>query len=128
MSALFGLLPPLQRDKKRDFASGTGEALLRSHVRQVLLTQGTSHLGPGELPWRCEFGSPLHTQRHLPMDAASLALARSWVTQAFSRWLPHLRLMHVRVEQNGPVCTLDITFGPLHGPEQTLIIPLGGSA
>ena len=40
------LLIPFRRDKKRDFAVGSGEALLASKVRQALLTEGatgTSH-------------------------------------------------------------------------------------
>ncbi len=33
------LLIPFRRDKKRDFAVGTGSALLASKVRQALLTE-----------------------------------------------------------------------------------------
>ena len=36
------LLIPFRRDKKRDFAVGSGEALLASKVRQALLTEGAT--------------------------------------------------------------------------------------
>ena len=48
---------PLRRDKKRDFASGFGDELTESKVRQVLLTEGAGPHGSGELPWRTGFGS-----------------------------------------------------------------------
>ncbi len=44
------LLIPFRRDKKRDFASGSGEALLASKVRQALLTEGATPRSSGELP------------------------------------------------------------------------------
>ena len=44
------LLIPFRRDKKRDFAVGSGEALLASKVRQALLTEGDTARSSGELP------------------------------------------------------------------------------
>jgi hypothetical protein len=70
------LLVPFRRDKKRDFASGTGEDLLRSKVQQVLLTQGATSRSSGELPWRTGFGAGLELLRHQRNDAALAELAR----------------------------------------------------
>jgi hypothetical protein len=46
------LLIPFRRDKKRDFAVGSGEALLASKVRHALLTEGATARSSGELPGR----------------------------------------------------------------------------
>ncbi len=56
---LTNLLIPFRRDKKRDFASGTGPDILRSKVLQTLLTQGATSRSSGELPWRTAFGAGL---------------------------------------------------------------------
>ena len=68
------LLIPFRRDKKRDFAVGSGEALLASKVRQALLTEGATARSSGELPWRTNFGAGLALLRHQRNDAA----LRSW--------------------------------------------------
>lgn len=44
------LLIPFRRDKKRDFAVGSGEALLASKVRQALLTEGATARSSGSCP------------------------------------------------------------------------------
>src|SRR5690606_40483450 len=64
------LLIPFRRDKKRDFAVGSGEALLASKVRQALLTEGATARSSGELPWRTNFGAGLALLRHQRNDAA----------------------------------------------------------
>ena len=42
MNELHGLLTPFRRDRKRDFASGSGAELLRSKVLQALMTEGAT--------------------------------------------------------------------------------------
>ena len=42
MNELHGLLTPFRRDRKRDFASGSGAELLRSKVLQALMTEGVT--------------------------------------------------------------------------------------
>jgi hypothetical protein len=54
-----GILVPFRRDKKRDFATGSGPLLLASKVRQTLLTEGTTPRSSGELPWRTSSAEPL---------------------------------------------------------------------
>jgi phage baseplate assembly protein W len=102
------LLLPLRRDKKRDFASGSGSELLRSKVLQALLTQGATARSSGELPWRTGFGGSLELLRHQRSDAALAELARVQVRDALRRWVPEAELVDLRVEQNGATLELRV--------------------
>jgi len=106
--ALQNLLVPFRRDRKRDFAVGTGAELLASKVRQVLLTEGTTPHSTGELPWRTSFGAGLSRLRHQRNDTVLAELARVYVRDALARWLPGVQLVQVRVEQAGPLFTLHV--------------------
>ncbi|MBK8482468.1 MAG: hypothetical protein IPL40_15105 [Proteobacteria bacterium] len=79
-----GLLTSFRRDKKRDFASGSGAELLASKVLEALMTEGATPRSSGELPWRTSFGSGLHLLRHQRNDDALAALARVYVRDALS--------------------------------------------
>ena len=102
------LLIPFRRDKKRDFAVGSGEALLASKVRQALLTEGATARSSGELPWRTNFGAGLGLLRHQRNDAALKELARVYVRDALKRWVPGAQLVSLSVEQDGPALTLRV--------------------
>jgi hypothetical protein len=102
------LLTPFRRDKKRDFASGSAEALLASKVRQALLTEGTTPRSSGELPWRTSFGAGLALLRHQRNDAALKELALVYVRDALKRWVPGARLVSLSVEQDGAAITLRV--------------------
>ena len=102
------LLIPFRRDKKRDFAVGSGEALLASKVRQALLTEGATARSSGELPWRTNFGAGLALLRHQRNDAALKELARVYVRDALKRWVPGAQLVSLSVEQDGPALTLRV--------------------
>ena len=102
------LLIPFRRDKKRDFAVGSGEALLASKVRQALLTEGATTRSSGELPWRTSFGAGLALLRHQRNDAALRELARVYVRDALKRWVPGATLVSLAVEQDGPALTLRV--------------------
>jgi uncharacterized protein len=86
----FGLLRPLRRDQKADFAAAGGEQLIRSAVGQILGTIGSSEATPGELPWRTEFGSLLHRLRHQKNDSVLQELGRVYVVDALKRWDPRI--------------------------------------
>ncbi|MGE0322240.1 MAG: GPW/gp25 family protein [Polyangiaceae bacterium] len=103
------LLTPFRRDKKSDFASGAGEGLLASKVRQTLLTEGATQRSSGELPWRTNFGSALTLLRHQRNDAALKELARVYVRDALRRWMGSVRLNSVRVEQSGNALSVSTT-------------------
>jgi len=92
-----GLLTPFQRDKKRDFASGTGAELLRAKVTQALMTEGVTPRSSGELPWRTDFGAGLSLLRHQRNDAALQELARVYVRDALRRWVPSAEITSLNV-------------------------------
>ena len=104
------LLIPFRRDKKRDFASGAGEDLLASKVRQALLTEGATPKSSGELPWRTSFGSGLHLLRHLRNDAALSDLARIHVRDCLKRWVPEAELVEVTATRDGATLQLKVRF------------------
>ena len=117
-----GLLLPFQRDRKRDFASGSAAELLAAKVEQVLAIEGETPRSSGELPWRTAFGSGLHLLRHQRNDAALAALARVYVRDALKRWAPEAELMDVTVVQAGATLTLHVRFratGPAEGAGAT---------
>lgn len=93
----FGILRPLRRDKKNDWAAAGGEALVRSAVGQILGTMAASDFTQGEVPWRTEFGSLIHLLRHQKNDAVLQELARVHVADALKRWEPRVQLTSVQV-------------------------------
>jgi len=100
----FGLLRPLRRDQKADFAAAGGEQLIRSAVGQILGTIGASDVTPGELPWRTDFGSLLYRLRHQKNDSVLQELARVYVVDALKRWEPRVVVTSLQVsrqEQDG---------------------------
>jgi len=102
------ILIPFRRDKKRDFASGSGEALLASNVRQALLTEGATPRSSGELPWRTSFGAGLALLRHQRNDSVLRELARVYVRDALKRWVPGAQLVSLEVEQSAAELTLRV--------------------
>jgi uncharacterized protein len=100
------LLIPFRRDKKRDFAVGSGPELLASKVRQALLTEGATPRSSGELPWRTNFGAALPLLRHQRNDAPLQELARVYVRDALQRWVPEAQVVSLDVEQEGAALTL----------------------
>ncbi|RKH35677.1 hypothetical protein D7Y13_13985 [Corallococcus praedator] len=102
------LLVPFRRDRKRDFAAGTGAELLASKVRQVLLTEGATPHSTGELPWRTSFGAGLSRLRHQHNDTVLAELARVYVRDALVRWLHSIHLVQVDVEQEASKVTLRV--------------------
>ena len=109
---LNGLLIPFRRDKKRDFASGSGPDLLASKVLQVLMTNGATPRSSGELPWRTAFGSGLELLRHQRNDAALAELARVHVRDALKRWVPEAELVEVAVTREDATLQLRVRFRP----------------
>lgn len=110
MSAARGLLAPFRRDRKRDFASGDGDALLASKMLQVLATEGATPRSSGELPWRTAFGTPLHLLRHQRNDAALAELARVYIRDALRKWLPEATVVGIEVVRDGSQLALRVRF------------------
>lgn len=95
-----GLIRPFQRDGKSDFANTTGVALVQAAIGQILGTQASSDFAQGELPWRPEFGSLLHTLWHSKNDEALAEVAQAYVVDAITRWEPRVRLKQVVVARD----------------------------
>ena len=108
MRPLTNLLIPFRRDKKRDFAVGSGEGLVASKVRQALLTEGATPRSSGELPWRTNFGAGLALLRHQRNDAVLGELAQVYVRDALARWVPGAQFLGVELQQSGPTLTLRV--------------------
>ena len=102
------ILAPFRRDRKRDFASGSGEDLLRSKVIQALMTEGATPRSSGELPWRTSFGSGIHLLRHRRNDAVLSELARVSIRDALARWVPSARLVSLEVVQEDAALTIKL--------------------
>lgn len=107
-----GLLVPFRRDRKRDFATGTGADLLGSKVLQAVMTAGATPRSSGELPWRTSFGAGLDLLRHQRNDAALAELARVQVRDALRRWVPEAELVGVDVAREDAMLTLRVRFRP----------------
>ena len=105
-----GLLIPLRRDRKRDFAATDGAELIASKVRQVLATEGATPQSSGELPWRTGFGSAVHLLRHQRNDTVLAELAGVYVREALRRWLPRLTAVAVTVEQQDNKLLLTVRY------------------
>lgn len=107
-----GLLVPFRRDRKRDFASGTGADLLGTKVLQALMTAGATPRSSGELPWRTSFGAGLDLLRHQRNDVALAELARVQVRDALKRWVPEAELVEVRVTREDATLVLRVRYRP----------------
>ena len=128
---LRGLVAPLARDGKGDFANSADVDLILSNARQILAVQALSPDGPGELDWDQEFGSWLHLLRHQNMDELLEAQAQAYVVMALSRWEPRVFVSGVSVTRDEESRALTITpmvdiivNGSLLASNQTIEIPL----
>lgn len=95
-----GIIRPLRRDQKRDFANATGVEFVASQISQVLGTVAASESTAGELPWRTEFGSLLHLLRFQNLTPVTAEKARAFVAGALRRWVPRARITSVQVERS----------------------------
>lgn len=123
MSSQSNLLIPFRRDRKRDFASGAGAALLASKVMQALMTRGFTPRSSGELPWRTAFGAGLDLLRHQRNDAALAELARVHVRDALKRWVPEAELVGVSVTREDASLQLRVRYRPAKKRGSTQEIP-----
>ena len=62
---------------------------------------GCSWNSSGELPWRTSFGAGLHLLRHQRNDEVLAELARVYVRDALTRWVPSARLVALQVTREG---------------------------
>jgi len=88
-----GLIAPLRRSGGKDFISGSGEALLRSCIQQILGTR------PGELPWRPTFGVDLESYRHSNLPEAMKQLLADQIKQVLLDNESRLSDVNVQIQQ-----------------------------
>ncbi|MCG8420113.1 MAG: hypothetical protein MJE77_19460 [Proteobacteria bacterium] len=119
-----GLLTPLRRDRKRDFASGTGAELLASKVTQALMTEGATSRSSGELPWRTAFGAGISLLRHQRNDAVLAELARVYVRDALTRWVPEVEVVEVAATRSGAALTLRVRFRQARRSRRVTALPI----
>jgi len=89
----YGLLAPLRRDRKQDFANAGGIDLIRSAVAQIISTRCAGDVSgsvdQGELEWRPEFGTLLHRLAHRK-GVVLQELGRVWIVGALQLWEPRV--------------------------------------
>lgn len=105
-----GILTPFQRDQKNDFAVGSGVALVKASMRQILMTRCRSVSGGGEVPWRTGFGSRLYLLRHRKNNFVTQEMARVYVVGALRRWEPRVQITKVTLRSSGRELHIDIRF------------------
>lgn len=88
----FGLVRPFARTSTSDFASRSGEDLVRATVGQIL---GTAI---GELPWRPNFGTTLSKLKHMRNTSQLPELARLSIQEALARWEPRVTISDISAE------------------------------
>jgi phage baseplate assembly protein W len=89
----FGLITPFRREAS-DFANSGGGDHIQSMVSQVLGTRAGSEFTQGELPWRSDFGSLTEHLRHKNNKPILQDLARVYIAEALSRWIPQIQNIH----------------------------------
>ncbi len=103
-----GISSVFRREGARDFAAAEGSELDREKIEQVLATECSPDGTGGELPWRTDFGAPLHLLRHRNAAHVLLALARTWAKSALGRWAPRVPLLSIEASATGTEVRLDI--------------------
>ena len=97
------LLIPFRRDKKQDWAHASGDALLKSKIIQALATEG-------EMPWNTAMDSGLNRLRHQQNNDVLSELARVYVQDALSKWVPEVEMVDVAAEQQEAILLLRISY------------------
>lgn len=121
-----GLLGPLRRDQKNDFAHGSGLALIESNIRAVLQTKQAEVSAAGEVAWDGTLGSRLGIVSHRSNVAGIEEIYRYYVVDAVRRQEPRARITKVAIRRVKNVSYLDVKFLPVDasgralGPEKSV--------
>lgn len=95
-----GVPRPFRRDQKSDYVNVSGTPLVDAAIGQIIGTHAQTGRSHGELPWRPEFGSRVHTLRHAPNNAALDDVATAYVAQAIDRWDGRIGVSRSSVERS----------------------------
>lgn len=118
-----GLIAPFQRDNIGDVANSSGAAVLNADIGELLGIQGPTPGAPGELAWRPELGSRLHTLRHRKLHSELVrATAEQMIVSVMRQYENRVRITSITVEPNTETqtMTLRLAYVPLgiSSPEQ----------
>lgn len=107
-----GLVSPLQRDNKNDFAHASGTELIRANVRQILLMQSAEEQAAGDVPWDGTLGSRIHLLTHRNGTPGLDEIARHYVADAIRRFEPRARVSRVTISRHRNRTELAVKFVP----------------
>jgi len=110
-----GLLAPLRRDQKNDFAHGTAAELQASNIRQALMTQAATDEAPGEVAWDGTLGSSLHLVLHRNGTVNMDDVATYYVVDAIRQAEPRARVTSVQLKRDKSTLMLVVKFVPTDG-------------
>lgn len=108
-----GLLAPLRRDQKNDFANGSGLALIESNIRAVLETKQAEESSAGDVAWDGSLGSRLQVVPHRLNIAGLDEIYRYYVVRAVREQEPRARITRVTIRRERKTSFLDIRFVPV---------------
>jgi phage baseplate assembly protein W len=117
-----GIVCPFQRDAKGDFAHDGGLRVLRSDISELIGILGPTATQPGELAWRADLGTNLHSLRHRKLHSELVrATAEAMIGGALRTFEDRVRVGPTRVSTSASTSTLTVrqTVTPLGvRPEQ----------
>jgi hypothetical protein len=125
-----GLLAPLQRDQKNDFANGSGAALQAANIRQAIGTQAATDTAPGAVAWDGTLGSRVHLVVHRNGTANQDEILRHFILDAIRVAEPSARVTRVVFDRTKERTLVKVRFIPTDGngraigDEQTAEVPL----
>jgi phage baseplate assembly protein W len=104
-----GLITPFQRDNIGDLANGSGTAVLDADIGELLGIQGPTPGEPGEVAWRPELGSRLHTLRHRKLHSELVrATAEQMIVSVMRQYENRVRITSITVAPNDGNNTMEI--------------------
>lgn len=107
-------IDPLFRRAVHDVAAVEDDALVRAQVEQVLATECNPDGTGGELPWRTSFGSPLHLLRHRNASDVTRELARVWIRDAITKWVPRAKVTAIEIDVSSELFTIRVRLAGAH--------------
>ena len=114
-----GVLWPLRRDSRGDFANASGREKLQNNLALILGTRGGTEQMPGEIPWRPEFGSQLFRLKHEPVNERTRALVDFYIVQAIGRFETRVRVVNSRIasveSESGTTLEIVVEYETIEG-------------
>lgn len=107
-----GIILPFRRDAKNDFANASGLAVIKSNIRQIVLTGCAEESAAGEVPWDSTLGSRAQTVVHRNSTPGLEEVQRHFIVDAVKRQEPRARITRARVSRVKTRTEILIRFVP----------------